>query len=181
MSGVFYEQIWRDAQKSLENLAISDFENQAQDVHCNRKTSQAIVFELYLKYIIIANKFEEVYDKIIQPQKRLLVRKMLDSTLSRVVELKHDLVNIDLMEFSYNDKIMEKLRLTPMETEICIPKYFQREKATYIQNRKKVMDTILIKLGWLDENPEQEKLSELEAIKLIQMHERARQGRLRYY
>lgn len=179
MSGAFYEKVWQDAQNKLEGLTISDFENQAQDVHINRRTSQTIVFELYLNYIHIANQLEEVYDKIVQPQKRLLIRKILDSTLSRVIELKHDLVNLDLMEFSYNDKVMEKLKLTPMETELRIPKYFQRENSVYIKERRKIIDNILIKLGWLDENLEQETLTELDAIKIIQMHERARQGRLR--
>lgn len=179
MSGAFYEQVWRDAQQKLEDLTVTDFENQAQDVHVNRRTSQAMVFELYLKYINVANKLEEVYDKIVQPQKRLLVRKILDSTLSRIIELKHDLVNLDLMEFSYNDKVMEKLKITPMETELRIPKYFLRENASYIKGRKTIIDNILIKLGWLDEDQEQETLSELDSIKIIQMHERARQGRLR--
>lgn len=179
MSRVFYEQIWRDAQQQLEDLTICDFENQSQDVKVNRQATQTIVFELYLKYISIANNLEEVYDKIVQPQKRLLIRKILDSTLSRVIELKHDLVNLDLMEFSYNDKVIEKLKLTPMETELRIPKYFQRENMIYIEERKKNIDNILIKLGWLDENLEKESLSELDAIKIIQMHERARQGRLR--
>lgn len=44
---------------------------------------------------------------------------------------------------------------------------------------KKFIDDILMKLGWLDEEIVEEKMTELEAIHIIQMHERARQGRLR--
>ncbi|XP_060650034.1 IQ and AAA domain-containing protein 1-like isoform X3 [Drosophila nasuta] len=116
---------------------------------------------------------------MIQPQKRELVRKLLDACLGRVVELKHDLVNIDLMEFSYNDDVVERLRLTPMDTELRIPRYFLREREQELEFRKRTMNEILIKLGWLEEHALEEPLTEIEAIRLLQMHERARQGRLR--
>lgn len=116
---------------------------------------------------------------MIQPQKRELVRKLLDACLGRVVELKHDLVNIDLMEFSYNDEVVERLRLTPMEMELRIPRYFLREREEELELRKRTMHELLIKLGWLEEHPLEEPLTEIEAIRLLQMHERARQGRLR--
>jgi len=84
------------------------------------------------------------------------VRKLLDACLGRVVELKHDLVNIDLMEFSYNDEVVERLRLTPMETELRIPRYFLRERQQELEFRKKTMQEILVKLGWLEEHEMEE-------------------------
>ncbi|XP_055852263.1 dynein regulatory complex protein 11 [Episyrphus balteatus] len=179
MSNHFYNEIWFQTQQELEGLAISDIDQQAREPTTERTTLQTSIYELYLKYISIANRLEDVYDKMIHPQKRLLIRRVLDSCLGRVIELKHDLVNIDMMEFSYNDEVMEKLKLIPQDTELHIPRYFHRERQQEIQFRKSVMDEILIKLGWLEENPQEEKLTEIEAIRLIQIHERARQGRLR--
>lgn len=104
---------------------------------------------------------------------------ILDGCLGRVVELKHDLVNVDIMEFNYNDAVIQKLGLTPLDIESKVPKYFKRSREKEISDRKKFMDEILVKMGWLDEEVVEEQLTELDAIRIIQMHERARQGRLR--
>ncbi|XP_075146333.1 dynein regulatory complex protein 11 [Haematobia irritans] len=194
MSNNYYNEIWHLSQHEIELLAIEDFERQNQDVDttiaaqtsdltCDEATRKALIqastYEFYLKYICIANRLEEVYDKMIQPQKRQLIRNILNACLGRIIELKHDLVNIDLMEFSYNDAVVERLKLTPIETELRIPRYFLRERKAELEHRNRTMHEILVKLGWVEENPVFEKLTEIDAIRLIQMHERARQGRLR--
>lgn len=197
MSNNHYNDLWHLAQHELELLALCDYERQNQDIDTTvaayaaanadtdlaygdtKSLMQASTYEFYLKYICLANRLEEVYDKMIQPQKRQLIRNLLDATLGRIIELKHDLVNIDLMEFSYNDGIVERLKLTPIDTELRIPRYFLRERRKEIDQRNKTMHDILVKLGWVEENPIVEQITEVEAIRLIQMHERARQGRLR--
>ncbi|XP_067647279.1 dynein regulatory complex protein 11 [Eurosta solidaginis] len=195
MSNHYYNELWHQTHHEVELLALAD-EQQGQNFETTlaalatalpdadttmepKKLLQSSVYEFYLRYIGIANRLEEVYDNMIQPQKRLLVRKLLDACLGRVIELKHDLVNIDLMEFSYNDVVVGRLQLTPIDTELKIPRYFLRERQKEIEQRNRIMHEILIKLGWLEEHPSEEKLSEIEAIRLLQIHERARQGRLR--
>ncbi|XP_054743472.1 dynein regulatory complex protein 11 [Anastrepha obliqua] len=195
MSNHYYNELWHQTQHEVDLLATAD-EQQGQNFETAlaalalalpdvdtvtepKRLMQSSVYEFYLSYISIANRLEEVYDKMIQPQKRLLVRKLLDACLVRVIELKHDLVNIDLMEFNYNDAVLIRLQLTPMDTELHIPRYFLRERQQEIEQRNRIMHEILVKLGWLEEHPSEEKLSEIEAIRLLQMHERARQGRLR--
>lgn len=179
MSNKTFNDLWHSTQKLLENLAVNDYQKLALDPEFDRSIAQRCVFELYIKYILAANRLETVYDEMVQPQKRLLVRRLLDSTLGRVIELKHDLVSIDMMEFSYNDDVIRELKLVPQDTELKIPRYFLREHHDDITYKKKFIDDILLKLGWLDEEIVEEKMSELQAIQIIQMHERARQGRLR--
>lgn len=179
MSNKTFNDLWRVTQKELEELAVNDYQIQALDPEFDKRIVQKHVYDLYVKYILAANKLEEIYDQMLQPQKRLLVRKLLDGSLGRVIELKHDLVNIDMMEFSYNDAVMMELKLTSNDIELHIPRYFIRENVADIEYKKKFIDILLIKLGWLDEETEEEKLSELDAVRIIQMHERARQGRLR--
>lgn len=174
-----YNTLWRSAQKDLEQLAAHDLELQEIEPVPDRKSAQRTAFELYVKYIVLANRLESIYDEMLQPQKRLLIKKLFDSCLGRVVELKHDLVTIDMMEFSYNDTVMERLQLTPVDIELKIPKYFRRERAVEIAERNAFINNLLIKLGWLEVEVQRERMTEVEAIKAIQMHERARQGRLR--
>lgn len=179
MSNKSVNILWHSTQKLLENLAVNDYQKLALDPEFDRSIAQGYVFELYAKYIVAANRLETVYDEILQPQKRIIIRKLLDSTLGRIIELKHDLVSIDMMEFSYNDDVVRDLKLSPQDLELKIPNYFLRENQDDISYKKKFIDDILMKLGWLDEEVVEEKMSEIEAIHIIQMHERARQGRLR--
>lgn len=179
MSNKTYNDQWHSTQKLLESLAVSDYQKLALDPEYDRPIAQRCVFELYAKYIVAANRLENVYDQMIQPQKRIIIRKLLDSTLGRIIELKHDMVAIDMMEFSYNDDVIRDLKLLPQDIELRIPRYFLRENQEDITYKKKFIDDILLRLGWLEEEIVEEKMSELEAIHIIQMHERARQGRLR--
>lgn len=179
MSSHTYYALWRSTQKDLEDLAVRDYENQSFEPEFDKPVIQKRAHELYVRYIIIANKLEEIYDQMLQPQKCILLRKLLDSCLGRVIELKHDLVNIDMMEFSYNDSILEELRLTPNDIQLRVPRYFRRENIRDMEDKARFIDQILIKLGWLEEEAIEEKMTELQAIRIIQNHERARQGRLR--
>lgn len=179
MSNQTYDELWCRTQKELEDLAVRDYETQTLEPEFEKSIIQRQAFELYLKYILAANKLEEIYDQMLQPQKRLLIRKVLDSCLGRVIELKHDLVNIDMMEFSYNDRVMNEMRLTPSDIELMIPRYFRRENKQDTDEKNRFIDKILIKLGWLEKEMVEVKMTELQAIRIIQMHERARQGRLR--
>jgi IQ and AAA domain-containing protein len=179
MSNLTFNTLWKGAQHDLEKLATHDFEYLSAEPQFDKHAIQNKIFELYTKYIIIANKLNEIYDQMLQPQKRILVKKILDACLGRVCELKQDLVKIDLTEFNYNEEIMMKLKLTPFELDVKIPRYFLREREQEIATRNKTMDDILKRIGVIEEEVPVERLSELEAIRLIQMHERARQGRLR--
>lgn len=179
MSNLTYNNLWVTTQNELEKLATHDFEYQSSEPQFDKHLIQTRIFELYAKYILLANKLNVIYDQMLQPQKRVVVKKILDACLGRVLELKQDLVKIDLTEFSYNDDIMMKLKLTPFDLETQIPKYFLREREFELALRNKTMDDILKRIGVMEEEIPVERLTELEAIRIIQMHERARQGRLR--
>lgn len=94
--------------------------------------------------------------------------------------MKHELVNLDMSEFSYFDDILLEMKLLPQDVEIGVPKYYRRERQNELKMREETMDEILRKLGYLEEKEEEIEMTEEEAIRLIQIHERARQGRLRF-
>lgn len=179
MSNATYNRLWAQSQHELERLATHDFDHLAGEPQLDRNIAQTRTFEFYLKYIMLSNKLDTIYDQMLQPQKRILVKKLLESCLGRVLELKQDLVRIDLTEFSYNEEIMAKYKCTPIDTELRVPKFFLREREEELKKRNEFMDDILKKIGAIEEEVYVERLSEVDAIKLIQLHERARQGRLR--
>lgn len=67
-----------------------------------------------------------------------------------------------------------------MILQLNIPNYFRRERAKEIADRRKRMDDILKKLGFYEEEYTGIEMTDDEATRLIQIHERARQGRLRF-
>nr|CAI5827479.1 unnamed protein product [Callosobruchus analis] len=116
---------------------------------------------------------------MVQPQKRMLVKKLLEASLGRILELKTDLVEADLNEWTHCGDIMEKLNLTPLDVELEVPTCFRQERTSEIEYRKQTIDSVLSKLGFLEKKEPKVVMTEQQAIIIIQQHERARQGRLR--
>ncbi|KAI4493349.1 hypothetical protein M0802_009409 [Mischocyttarus mexicanus] len=180
MSNATYNELWKETQNTLDELIRVDSCVQNSKAQKDRNKAHEIISELYVKYIIVSNKLEECYDQIIQPQKRILLKKLLDSVIGRVLELKHELVNVDLSEHSYYDDVLIKYGVTPEDVEIRIPRYFKRERQKEIDNRREFIENTLRNVGFLDEIVVPKTMSELEAVRFIQAHERGRQGRVRF-
>lgn len=86
---------------------------------------------MYIKYIQIFRKLEECYDQVVHPQKRRPIRHILDGTMGRyklrrtdtaftnhllfrMLELKHEMLGLELLEFHYFDDLLADLKLTPV-------------------------------------------------------------------
>lgn len=52
---------------------------------------------LYVKYIQCYKFLEDAYDQLIHPQKRVLLKEMLESTMLRLVEVKANLIKYNTM------------------------------------------------------------------------------------
>ncbi|KAG8247237.1 Dynein regulatory complex protein 11 [Homalodisca vitripennis] len=180
MSHETYTRVWLQAQEILDDATRIDVDQQSAKPIKDKRLAHRIVGDLFLKYIRAINRLDECYDQVVQPQKRQLLRRLLDLSLGRYLELKHELVDLDLSEFSYFDDVMTEQRVLPSEAQVNIPNYYRRERAKEIADRRRTMDDILKKLGFYEEEFTGIEMTEDEAIRLIQIHERARQGRLRY-
>lgn len=69
---------------------------------------------LYLYYLGLLRGFDTLYDQMVQPQKRRLLRRLLDSVAGRVLELKDEMVRVDLCEWHCLDHVLRDLGLTPV-------------------------------------------------------------------
>ncbi|KAI4472154.1 hypothetical protein MML48_1g18424 [Holotrichia oblita] len=170
MSHLTYDEEWRKAQELLASTI------QGEPTQADRRQQRKLLGTLYIKYIMTANKLAVVVDQIVQPQKRILVRKLLEAVLGRVLELKTDLVEADLNEWSHIGDVMSELNVTPLQCEIQVPRCFINERKKELNYKKNLIDNVLDKLGFLEKVIP---LTEQQAILIVQTHERARQGRLR--
>lgn len=173
MSHVTYDEIWLKTQDYLNETI------QLEPTQADRREHRKLLATLYYRYIQVANKLAECVDQVVQPQKKMLIRKLLEASLGRILELKADLVEADLCEWTHCGDVMEELNLTTLQSELKIPTCFRNERKDELEYRRNVIDNVLSKLGFLEKVEEKIKMSEQQAILIIQVHERARQGRLR--
>ena len=91
------------------------------------------------------------------------------------------MVNLEFSEYHFFDDVLSDMKLTPSDIEIPVPRYFTQENEKDIKDRMKLMAETLAKyrLDETGDKKEDTKMSLEEAIRIIQVHERARQGCLR--
>lgn len=173
MSHKTYDNEFKNTQDLLtETLQI-------EPVQADRREDRQLLATLYIRYILIANHLTVCVDQVVQPQKRKLILKLLEAALGRVLELKTDLVEADLNEYTHSGDIIEKLKITPMDAQLEIPSCFRKNRHDELEYRKKIIEGVLSRLGYIDKEKKKAPMKEHEAILIIQTHERARQGRLR--
>ncbi|XP_077079719.1 dynein regulatory complex protein 11-like isoform X3 [Siphateles boraxobius] len=101
--------------------------------------------------------------------------------MGRVLELKNEMVEKEFSEYHYMDDIIQDLKLTPEDLEIPIPRYFIHERNKVLQDRERLFAAILNQVDVTEKTGSNvmRMLTLERAIKVIQVAERARQGRLR--
>uniref|UniRef100_A0A8C9ZZP8 IQ motif containing with AAA domain 1 like n=1 Tax=Sander lucioperca TaxID=283035 RepID=A0A8C9ZZP8_SANLU len=169
MSQRTYNQLWTDAQLELGRLLMEELPTEPPRPEKDRVVFFQRLAMLYVRYIQIFRQLEKVYDQVVHPQKRRVIRAILDGVMGRVLELKNEMVEKEFSEYHYMDDVLHDLKLTPVDLEIPIPRYFISDRSKEFQERKTML-TDLLKLV---------EVTEKEAIKILQVVERARQGRLR--
>ncbi|XP_036885400.1 IQ and AAA domain-containing protein 1-like [Sturnira hondurensis] len=179
MSEGAYQHLWDSSHVTLQELLDQEQPLLQPEPNQERQSFQYRLSLLYLYYLALLRQFDTLYDQMVQPQKRRLLRRLLDSVAGRVLELKEELVRVDLCEYHYPDRVLQDRQLTPAELEVPIPKYFQQEQSGVLHERGLLLEEILCRSEPVTFQESIPEMSRTEAIILLQTAERARQGRLR--
>uniref|UniRef100_A0A8C3KD71 IQ motif containing with AAA domain 1 n=1 Tax=Calidris pygmaea TaxID=425635 RepID=A0A8C3KD71_9CHAR len=174
---ITYNKMWTDAQKDLDIQLQREREEFLQPEKDHVKAFKMLAGS-YIKYMQIFRNLETAHDQLVHQQKRIVIRQVLDGVIGRILEMKKEMVELENSEFHYIDNILEDLKLLPVDIEVPIPRYFIKEKLEVLQQREKILDEILLNAGLQTEKPVKPMTLE-EAVKMIQVAERARQGRCR--
>lgn len=179
MSYRTYNELWALAQTILDEATKTDSNFLTSKINKDK----AVVFKelstVMVSYISAINKLDECYDQVIQPQKRILIRNILEFSLGRYLELKNDMVNLNFNEFTFLDSATAQLGLLPQDIELKIPLHYRNERLQTIEWQHNFIDEVLKKTGFYEEEKIEVDMPIRQAILLIQRHERARQGRMR--
>uniref|UniRef100_A0A670XMD7 IQ motif containing with AAA domain 1 n=1 Tax=Pseudonaja textilis TaxID=8673 RepID=A0A670XMD7_PSETE len=170
---ITYNKIWAEAQESLNCLLQKEIEEKSQKPLKDHLLVFQLLATFYIKYVQIFHNLESAYDQIVHPQKRLIIRQVLDGVMGRILELKNEMVELEFSEYHYFDDILQDLKLSPDNIEIPIPRYFIKEKIKALKERERILAQIMLDAGMYEDEPVKE------AVRIIQVAERARQGRLR--
>ncbi|KAM4738665.1 dynein regulatory complex protein 11 isoform 2-T2 [Anableps anableps] len=136
---------------------------------------------LYVRYVQVFRQLEQAHNQLVHPQKRQLIRVILNGVMGRVLELKNEMVEKEFSEYHFVDDVLHALKLSPAALEIPIPHFFLSERSKEAEERKMMLMDVLAMVEdseALDTSVDSI-MTEEEAIKIIQMAERAWQGRLR--
>ncbi|XP_036375389.1 dynein regulatory complex protein 11-like [Megalops cyprinoides] len=175
MSHSTYNKLWADAQAELSDVLTEDLGGQSHPPETDKEVFFQHVKTLYVRYVRIFRQLEEAYDQVVHPQKRHLIRDVLEGVMGRVLELKREMVESDFSEYHYVDSVLLDLKLTPADVEIPVPKHFVGEQSA---ERGELLSSVFSS-GVATESVEAPPLTLAQAIRLIQASERARQGRSR--
>eukprot|EP01138_Halocafeteria_seosinensis_P012954 gb/GECG01013232.1/.p1 GENE.gb/GECG01013232.1/~~gb/GECG01013232.1/.p1 ORF type:complete len:875 (+),score=137.06 gb/GECG01013232.1/:1-2625(+) len=217
MANGTYDQTWQQAMSELnDQIHVEDHTLDLPADHPGVPEAQATpqqAFDhyasVYVKYIQILRKLNLCYDNMKQPQKRIDVKKVLEAVMTRVTELKHELVkwnppNPDLRppdnndqgvkpfpfpwEYVHLDDLLQDLKLQPEDIDLPIPKYFIEDKKNELDSRDQLVEGYMtLKLGTdkilveLEDDYEEmtPSLTVNEALSIIMRNERGRQGQQR--
>ncbi|XP_060889565.1 dynein regulatory complex protein 11 [Labrus mixtus] len=181
MSQRTYNQLWADAQLELSRLLTEELPAEPLRPEKDRVVFFQRLAMLYVRYIQIFRQLETVYDQMVNPQKRRVIRAIVDGVMGRVLELKNEMVEKEFSEYHYMDDVLHDLKLLPTDLEIPIPRYFISDRNRELQERKTMLTEILkmVEDTGIPEPLMAKDMSQEEAIKIIQVLERARQGRQR--
>ncbi|XP_050843498.1 dynein regulatory complex protein 11 [Serinus canaria] len=172
-----YSQIWADTQRELDTMLQREREEFLQPQE-DPENVMKMLATAYVQYLAIMRKLDEAHDHLIHQQKRALVRQALDGVMGRILEIKREMVALEYSECHSMAGILMELQRVPEDIEIPIPKYFIKENLGILQYREKYLHEVLLNAGLL----EQEAVTVMtlqESIRVIQVAERARQGRAR--
>lgn len=109
-----YNRMWADVHLELSRLLTEEL-----PVEPPRPEKDRVVFfqrlaMLYVRYIQVFRQLEKVYDQMVHPQKRQIIRIVLDGVMGRVLELKNEMVEKEFSEYHYMDDVLHDLKMTPV-------------------------------------------------------------------
>ena len=88
-----YNKLWVETQASIKDVINIEDQHQQGRPEKDRNVAFRNIAKIYIRYIVIYQSLDVCYDQMVHPQKRILLRSLLDSTIGRIIELKVDLTS----------------------------------------------------------------------------------------
>lgn len=113
-----YNQMWAGAHLELSNLLKEELPAEPSLPEMDRVVFFQRLALLYVRYLKLFRQLQKVYDQLVHPQKRRLIRAILDGVTGRVLELKNEMVEAEFSEYHYLDDVLHDMKLTPVSVKL---------------------------------------------------------------
>lgn len=163
------------------------------------------VARLYVQYTRMIKQLDTLWSETFQVQKNQAMRRLLDAAVMRLAELRDALTLLDISEFHYIDNALIELKLVPRDLELFPLELHPLQREEQLQKLAEMLyrgeriytepdpDAVEEPVKEAESTKSQvskrpvrksmdpKEIAKIEAIKLIQRHERARVGRLEFF
>ncbi|XP_043785577.1 IQ and AAA domain-containing protein 1-like isoform X2 [Apis laboriosa] len=176
------------------------WKEEAEEAEIDVKHGLDLLLPVYLKYRNLVKRLIVCHDQMVQTQKRELIKRVLDCAVGRMLEYKQEIVNLNYNDHQWPDDFMKQLKYTPDDVEILvcaavsvkdeskepseidISELTPSQESIRLRRRRLREKTPTDEIPILYESPEKiaarkAERAMLEAVLLIQSHERARVAR----
>jgi hypothetical protein len=117
--------LWTNTQINLSRLLVSEVSGPKS--FDSKRQANDYVRRLFVQYNDILRKLDEIYQILIHPQKRLIIRILLDGIVGRLVELKHEMIKFDSCEYTYfEDLALDQNKTSVKMIQFCFLKIKRR-------------------------------------------------------
>lgn len=101
----------------------------------------------YVRYVQIFRRLERAYDQMSHPQKRVEVKKALEATIGRCLELRHWVMKKFARELDHVslDEVLQDMNLPYNAMEIPVPRYFVDDRRHELGARAKFLEALIHK------------------------------------
>lgn len=118
MSKTSIKRQWTNTQINLSRLLVAEI-SAPKSFETTRQAND-YVRRLFLQYNEILRKLDEIYQTLLHPQKRSMIRLVLDGIVGRLVELKTEMIKFDSCEYTY----FEDLALDQNKTLVMLIAFY---------------------------------------------------------
>lgn len=115
MSQKYVQTAWADTQFQLSRLLTSEI--LGPKGFDNKRQANDYVRRLFIKYNDCMKKLDEIYKTLIHPQKRSMIRMLLDGLVGRLIELKQEMIKFDCCEYTYFEDLALDQNKTLVNTQ----------------------------------------------------------------
>ncbi len=117
MAQKYVQTLWTNTPINLSRLLISEISGPKS--FDSKRQANDYVRRLFVQYNDILRKFDEIYQILIHPQKRLIIRILLDGIVGRLVELKQEMIKFDSCEYTYFEDLALDQNKTLVKNDYC--------------------------------------------------------------
>ncbi|XP_050527914.1 dynein regulatory complex protein 11-like [Daktulosphaira vitifoliae] len=137
---------WKQAVEKLIDIQKEDQIFVVGGLYTDKTEARDIISGLYVRYTLISNELTAYHDSIIQPQIRILIKKLLIPLFGRLMELKQILMDGDLSIYTPVIETLNKMKVQYSSFELILPKYFQNDRRLFLNEINSKIDKIYNKM-----------------------------------